>query len=269
MACSLTQLPPRQLTNSLSGQTRWWDLGCRMPPVGMVSKITWGQPCRLVARPWEQQSWYHFRPQDGSSGCAGSSEVQWQQPGLPKSPDHLKHAYRGGRFKVKLGRLRHSSKRHLGRNQGWRSELNSSSWGKKGRNQLLTAPSPPLSGSRPYRCLKSWPEDQAARPWQRGRGKEVARRALTSSVAWPLEAAGYKLLCDMTLPLWKQVCQCWHCTWKIQHSMYMLSFLTWHHTVFESTTRPGLRTRGYINPCSTDHTQRLTNNFKQAFNSCT
>lgn len=56
MACSLTQLPRRRLTNSLSGQTRWWDQGCGMPPVGMFSKITWGQSLGMAACLWEQWS---------------------------------------------------------------------------------------------------------------------------------------------------------------------------------------------------------------------
>lgn len=48
MACTLTQLPPRRLTDSLLGLTRWCDQGCGMPPVGMVSDITWAQPCSLA-----------------------------------------------------------------------------------------------------------------------------------------------------------------------------------------------------------------------------
>lgn len=63
-----------------------------MPPVGMFSKITWGQCLRMavglsVGTLKLCLGW----PQQGSPGCAGSSDVQWQQPGSPKSPEHLKH----------------------------------------------------------------------------------------------------------------------------------------------------------------------------------
>ena len=254
MACSLTQLPPRRLTDSLSGQTRWWDQGCGMPPVGMVSKITQGQPCRLAACLWELRSWCHGWPQDGSPGCAGSSEVQWQQPGSPKSPDHLKHPCRGGTFKVKLG--------------SW------ASWQWSGSGTAANVTRAEIKGEG--LSLKAAPEERRVEtcfsqllphsdlaqghtvvsnvgpkirqpgPGKEAGGKEVACRALTGSVALPLETAGYKLLYNMALPFRKQVCQCLHCTWKIQHSMYMLNFFIWHHIVFESTTGPGLRPCGFV-----------------------
>lgn len=216
MACSLTQLPPRWLTDSLSGQTRWWDQGCGMPPVGMVSKIIWGQPCRLAACPWELQSQCRGRPKDGSPGCAGSSEVQWQQPGSPKSPDHLKHPYRGGRFKVKLGSWASWQRSGSGTAANvTRAEI-------KGEVLSLKAA---LEGRRvetlfsqlfPYSSLaqghtvvsKAGSKTRQPGPGKEAGGEEVARRALTSSVALPLEIAGYKLLCNIALPFWKQVCQC-------------------------------------------------------------
>lgn len=246
-------LPDTAASQAAHGQPVWanrvvrWS--CGMPPVGTVSNITWGQPSRLAACLWERRNWCHSQPQDGSPGCARSGEVHWQQPGPPKSPDHLKHPHRGGTFEVKLGSR-----------ASWQ-------WSGSGTAGNVTQAEIKVEGL----CLKAAPKERRvethfpqllphsdlaqghtvvlkAGPQSRqpGPGKEVAHRVMTSSVALPLEIGGYKLLCDVALPFWKQVCQCLHCTWTMQHRMYMLMFPILHHAVFESTTGPGLRPCGFV-----------------------
>lgn len=67
---------------------RLWDDTCwdvLQDHLGPVSE--WMAVCLSVGTVELCHDWL----QRGSPGCAGSSDVQWQQPGSPKSPEYLKH----------------------------------------------------------------------------------------------------------------------------------------------------------------------------------
>lgn len=208
-------------------RSRLWDATCwdglwdHLGPASQTGCRTMGI-VKLV--PWSATGWF--------------SKLCWEQwgSGPPKHPDYLKHPYVGGRLKVKLW----SPDSWQWSSPGMAANI---TWAEISSEGLsLKAPPKERRGETHFWQLLSHSSLAQAHavvskgstkirhpgPGKEVEWKEVIHRALTSSVALALETAGYKLLCKMALPFWKQVCQCWHCTWKVQHSMCMLRCLTSH-----------------------------------------
>lgn len=73
------------------GETKavgWHLLGCSPRPPRASLRM---DGCLSVCLSVGTVELCHDWLQRGSPGCAGSSDVQWQQPGSPKSPEYLKH----------------------------------------------------------------------------------------------------------------------------------------------------------------------------------
>lgn len=114
-----------------------------MPPVGMVSKITWGQPVPGSHEAGAADG--HRMVLQAVLGAVTATRVS-QESRSPETSIVRRQVQGQAGKSSQLEMVRHSCKHHLGRNQGWESEFTSSSQGKKDINLLLTALSPQLSG---------------------------------------------------------------------------------------------------------------------------